>query len=55
MRANTTLTNLNLNSTPMSDAAKQAVLDLVKQNKEDPAAAQARAEAAAGAVAVPPA
>ena len=52
--ANTTLTLLNLDGIPMSDAAKQAVL-LVKQNRGNPAAAQARAEAAAAAVAVPPA
>ena len=53
LRANTTLTTLFLYDNPTSDALEQPMLDLVQQNKEDPATAQARAEAAAGAVAVP--
>ena len=54
LRENATLTYLNLDGNPMSVAGKQAVFDLVKQNKEDPAAAQACVEAVAAAELVPP-
>jgi len=44
---------MDLDDNPMSDAAKQAVLELMEQNDSDPVAAAARVTAAVGVVAVP--
>ena len=56
LRGNTTLTDLFLFGNPvLDDAAEQAVLAIVEQNEEDPAAAAARAAAAGAAAAAAPA
>ena len=53
LRENATVTIVDIGGlNPMGDVARQAVLDIVDQNRDDPAAAAARVAAAVGAVAV---